>query len=310
MKKILSIISPCFNEEENLPEFYKQLVKVIDEIKNYDFEIIFIDNASVDKSVKIIEEFIRNDPRVKLIINARNFGPIRSPYWGLMQSSGVATIVIVSDLQEPPEYIPQLIGKWEMGWKVVLAKKPKSKSNFLMHQLRRLYYKILNKISDVDLVNDANGFGIYDQDVINLFRQINDPYPYVRGLVCELGFPVGSIEYNQSKRFSGKSKNNFYSLYDAAMLGFTSHSLVPIRLAGMLGFIVSFFSFLAALIYLVLKIIYWDKFARGISPLIIIILLLFGILFIFLGILGEYIALIHNKIRNRPIVVEKQRINF
>lgn len=310
MKPLISIVTPCYNEEENISELYARITKAIESLSKYQFEILFIDNASTDRTVEIIKGFCDSDPRIKLIVNNRNFGHIRSPYWGIIQSSGIATIYLASDLQDPPEYIAKFVAEWEMGWKIVLASKPVSQTNFLFHSLRKLYYRLLDRISDVDLVKDTTGFGIYDRQVLDCVRRINDPYPYLRGMICELGFPIKTIEFNQPRRVRGVSKNNFYTLYDIAMLGIVSHSLVPLRIASMLGLIIGGISFLVGLLYFVLKLIYWNSFPMGMAPLIIGIFFMFGILFVFIGLLGEYIGSIHTYVKNRPIVVEKERINF
>lgn len=309
-KKVITIVSPCFNEEENIRELYKRIHSSISNIQNYNFEILFIDNASTDDTVKILRELILIDSRIKVIINNRNFGHIRSPYWGVLQSQGDATIYLASDLQDPPEYIEQFIKEWEKGWKVVLAVKPTSRSNFLSHYLRKHYYRILSNISDVPMINDATGFGLFDSRVLQEIRLINDPYPYFRGLVCELGFPTKTIPFDQPRRHKGITKNNFFTLYDYAILGIISHSRVPIRLASILGLAIGLSSFLAGMVYVALKLIFWDNFPIGIAPLIIISLFMFGLLFTLLGFLGEYIGSIHTYVRNRPIVVEKERINF
>ena len=245
-----------------------------------------------------------------MIVNTRNFGHIRSPYWGILQTTGNATIYLASDLQDPPEFIPQFIAEWEKGWKVVLAVKPSSKTNFLVHKMRRLYYQILDGIADIDLVRDATGFGLYDRIVLDQVRKIADPYPFLRGLICELGFPIKTIPFTQPRRERGISKNNFYTLFDIAMLGIVSHSLVPIRLASICGLVIGFLSFLVAVFYTVMKLLYWDSFPMGMAPIVIGIFLLFSLLFIFIGLLGEYIGSIHSYVKNRPIVVEKERINF
>jgi dolichol-phosphate mannosyltransferase len=309
-KKIISIISPCYNEESNIQELYLRVKKVIDMIENYDYEYIFIDNASTDSTVAIIKNLISIDKRLKLIVNTRNFGHIRSPYWGLIQTSGEATIYLASDLQDPPEMIPDFIKAWESGYKVALAIKPTSQSNKLMHFLRRNYYKFLDYISDVVITKDSTGFGIYDRCVVDKLREIQDPYPFLRGLINELGYKIKEIPFNQPRRIKGISKNNIYTLYDIAMLGVISHSLVPIRLAAFSGFFLSIVSIFIALALLVYKIIFWNEFAVGIAPIAIGMFFMFGILLSFIGLLGEYIGVIHTYVQKRPIVVEKERVNF
>ena len=310
MSTLVSLSIPCYNEAENVDELYRRICNAIDALDKYTFEFVFIDNASEDETVQKLSALAARDPRVKIIVNTRNFGHIRSPYWGLMQTKGDLTISLVSDLQDPPELIPQFIAEWERGWRIVLAVKPSSKTNFLVHKLRRLYYQILDGIANVDLVRDATGFGLYDRMVLDQLRKIADPYPYLRGLICELGFPIKTISFTQPRRERGISKNNFYTLFDIAMLGIVSHSLVPIRLASICGLVIGFLSFLVAIFYTVMKLLYWDSFPIGLAPIVIGIFLLFSLLFMFIGLLGEYIGSIHSYVKNRPIVVEKERINF
>lgn len=309
-RKLLSVISPCYNEEANVDELYARVARVIDRYPQYDFEYIFIDNASTDGTVARLKLIAEKDLRVKVIINTRNFGHIRSPYWGLVQTTGACSIFLASDLQDPPELIPQFIEEWEKGFKLVLATKPVSQSNSLMHFLRKTYYRALDAISDVKLVADTTGFGLYDKVVLDKIREINDPYPYLRGLICELGYDIKTVEFNQPRRIRGISKNNFYTLYDIAMLGVISHSLVPIRIASFLGFALGSLSVITALVYLFLKLIYWNEFPTGIAPLVIGMFFMFGVLLLFIGILGEYVGSIHTYVQRRPIVVERERINF
>jgi len=306
----LSIVSPCFNEADNIELFYTSLCNSIDPLLMYQFEIIFIDNASSDLTVDFLKKIASKDDRVKIICNIRNFGQVRSPYWGLMQSSGEATILIASDLQDPPDLIPLLIEKWRCGWEVVMAKKTKSHTNFIIHQMRKIYYRALKRISDFDVIEDANGYGLYSHKIISIIKDIQDPYPYLRGLVCEIGFPIATVEYTQRKRLNGKSKSNFYHLYDVAMLGFINNSTLPLRITSIVGFLISICSFIACLFFIVLKILYWENYTLGLATITSSIFFLFGMLFCFLGILGEYIASIFIQVRNRPIVIEKERINF
>lgn len=310
MSTLVSLSIPCYNEAENVDELYRRICIAIKSLDQYRFEFVFIDNASEDETVQKLSLLATQDPRVKIIVNTRNFGHIRSPYWGMMQTKGDLTITLASDLQDPPELIPQFIAEWEKGWKIVLAVKPSSKTNFLVHKLRRLYYQILDGIANIDLVRDATGFGLYDRMVLDQVRKIADPYPYLRGLICELGFPIKTIPFTQPRRERGLSKNNFYTLFDIAMLGIVSHSLVPIRLATICGFVIGLLSFLVAIFYTIMKLLYWDSFPMGMAPIVIGIFLLFSLLFIFIGLLGEYIGSIHSYVKNRPIVVEKERINF
>jgi len=310
-KKLISIVSATFNEEDNVQELYERILTSIQpHIEQYNFEIIVIDNSSTDSTVARLKAIAVQDRRLKIIVNNRNFGHIRSPYYGIMQAQGEAVIYLASDLQDPPELIPQFIEQWEMGWKVIYAVKPTSQTSSTFHLARRTYYRILNSISEVELVNDTTGFGLYDKAIVNHLRQINDPYPYLRGLVCELGYPIKTLPFEQPSRKRGFSKNNIYTLYDIAMLGIVSHSMVPLRMAGMLGILIAACSFMAAIFYMVSKLIYWDSFPIGLAPLIIINLFLLGLILLFLSMLGEYIGSIHTWLRRRPIVTERERVNF
>jgi dolichol-phosphate mannosyltransferase len=309
-KKLLSIISPCFNEEQNISELYKRVLEEIKLFPQYDFEYLFIDNASTDGTVDLLRELTKLDSRVKVIVNTRNFGHIRSPYWGIINTKGEATIYLASDLQDPPELISQFIKEWEKGSKIVLAVKPVTSTNFILHALRRMYYKFLDGISEVPIVKDSTGFGLYDKIVLDKIREINDPYPFLRGLICELGYNIKTIQFCQPKRRKGVSKNNFYSLYDIALLGIVSHSMVPIRLASILGFTFGLLSIVMAFIIFIVKILFWNSLPLGYAPLGISMLLIFGVLLFFIGMLGEYVGVIHTYTQRRPIVVERERINF
>ncbi len=309
-KKLISIISPCYNEEENIEELYRRVTTVIKELENYDFEYLFIDNASTDSTVEKLKLLAGKDKRVKIIVNNRNFGHIRSPYWGILQTKGDATIYLASDLQDPPELISRFLHEWENGYLTVMAVKPRSDDNKFIHSIRKMYYLLLDKISDIPITKDTTGFGLYDKKVINRLKRINDPYPYLRGLIDELGYSMKCIEFKQPIRTKGITKNNIYTLYDIAMLGIVSHSMVPIRMAAFIGFILGLVAFFAAIFLLVLKVIWWDKFAAGVAPLYIIICTMFGFVMLFIGILGEYIGSIHTYVKNRPIVIEKERVNF
>lgn len=309
-KKLISIVTPTYNEIENIELLLLRIAEVISSLEQYDFEILVIDNCSTDGTQEKIREIASKDRRIKAIFNARNFGHIRSPYYGILQSSGVATIYLASDFQDPPEMIPQFISEWEMGWKLVMAVKPVSMSSPLMHFLRKTYYRFIDQISDVKIIRDSTGFGLYDQRVLNDLRKINDPYPFLRGLICELGYPIKTIAFVQPRRLGGITKNNFYTLFDIAMLGMVSHSKVPIRIAALTGFLLGAISIFVAFYFLVMKLIFWDAFPLGSAPAIIGLFFLFGVLLFFIGVLGEYIGSIHTYIQNRPIVVEKERINF
>lgn len=308
--KLISVVSPCYNEQENVAILYEQVKQQFELLPNYKYEHIFIDNYSTDNTVKILKEIAEKDKNVKIIINSRNFGHIRSPYYGMLQAKGDAVISLVSDLQDPPELIPELIKKWEEGFKIVCGVKRTSEENFLFFRLRKMYYGLVTKLSEVPLIKNFTGFGLYDQIVIDELREVKDNYPYFRGLICEIGFEKALIEYNQPVRKRGITKNNFFTLYDIAMLGITSHSKLPLRLATMSGFITAFLSLIAAIIYLILKIINWYSMPMGQAPLVIGLFFFSSVQLIFIGIIGEYIGNIHTHVMNRPLVVEKERINF
>jgi glycosyltransferase involved in cell wall biosynthesis len=309
-KKLISIVTPTFNEKDNIELLLKRIKDVINPLDQYEFEILVIDNCSTDGTQEKIRGLAEKDKRIKAIFNTRNFGHIRSPYYGILKSSGVATIYMASDLQDPPELIPQFIEEWEKGWRLVMATKPISEGSKFMHFIRRNYYSFIDKISDMSILRDATGFGLYDETVIENLRKINDPYPFLRGLICELGYPIKSIPFTQPRRIKGVTKNNFYTLFDIAMLGIISHSKVPIRVAALTGFILGSVSMIVASYFFVMKLIYWDSFPLGGAPALIGLFFLFGMLLFFIGILGEYIGSIHTYIQNRPIVVERERINF
>ena len=309
MKNLISIVTPCFNEESNVEELYKRIKKSINDI-DYDFEIIFIDNASQDNTVSKLKKLAEIDPSVKVIINTRNFGHIRSPYYGILQSQGAATIYLASDLQDPPEIIPEFIKSWEDGYKLVMAVKPNSDGSKMHNKIRKMYYNLLDDISDISIIKNSTGFGLYDKVVLDHLRKIDDPYPFLRGLICELGYEVKAIEFTQPKRLRGITKNNFYTLYDIAMLGFVSHSKLPIRLAGFSGVILGIVSLLVAITYIILKLLFWNSFPLGFAPVVIGLFFLLGMQLVFISILGEYVASIHTYLQKRPLVVEKERINF
>lgn len=308
-KKLISIVTPCYNEEENIDELYQRVAAVMATLP-YEYEHICIDNASTDGTVKRIKELAAQDKRVKLIVNARNFGHIKSPYYGMLQSTGDACVLIASDLQDPPEMIVEFVKKWEEGYKTVLAVKPESEESSLMFFLRKSYYRLISKISDVPLVQNATGAGLFDRAVIDILRKIDDPYPYFRGLLCEIGFSVATVPFKQPRRQRGITKNNFYTLYDIGMLGITNHSKVPLRLMAMSGFFLSFLSLLVAFMFFVAKLLFWDSFQLGTAPILIGIFFFGAIQAFFIGVLGEYIGSIHTQVRKMPLVVELERVNF
>jgi len=308
--KLISIVTPCFNEELNVEEVYKQVKDVFDKLPEYRYEHVFIDNDSSDKTVERLKRISTVDPNLKIIVNARNFGHIRSPYYGIMQAKGDAVILIVSDLQDPVSLIIDFVKKWEEGFKIVIGTKIKSKENKLMFLIRKLFYNTISRISETDQIKNFTGFGLYDRQFIEILRGIEEPYPYFRGLIAELGFSRTEIAYTQPRREKGVTKNNFYTLYDIAMLGFVNYSKLPLRLASFIGFGVSLFSFLVALIYLIYKLVFWSSFSVGIAPLVIGIFFFAGVQLFFLGIIGEYIGAIFTQVKKRPLVIEKERINF
>jgi polyisoprenyl-phosphate glycosyltransferase len=308
MKRI-SVVTPCYNEEENVEELYRQVKDVFRNLRNYRYEHLFIDNASTDGTVARLKALARADRNVKIIVNARNFGPVRSPNYGLLQAGGDAAILLVADLQDPPSLIPEMIRKWEEGFKIVVAIKKDSGESRLMFSVRKLYYRIVTRLSETPLIKNFTGFGLYDKKVIEILRTINDPYPYFRGLICDIGFERATLEYVQPARRKGFTKINLYTLYDVAMLGITNHSKVPLRLAAMLGFILSLLSFLVAVAYFVYKLVFWSEFSLGIAPLVIGFFFFSSIQLFFIGIIGEYIGSIHTQVHRRPMVVEQERIN-
>jgi glycosyltransferase involved in cell wall biosynthesis len=277
---------------------------------DYSYDHIFIDNASTDGTREALRQLAANDKRVKVIINARNFGHIRSPFHGLLQAEGDAVIYMVSDFQDPPELIPKLIKLWEGGAKAVLGIKDTSDEPGVMFLLRKVYYRLVERLADVRTFQNFTGFGLYDRQIVDYCRQLHDPYPYFRGIIAEVGLTVEEVHYHQPKRTRGVTKNNFYTLYDMAMLGITNHSKIPLRLATMSGFVMSLLSLLASLGYLVLKLLLWQQFPIGIAPLVIGVFLFASVQLFFIGILGEYIGSIHTHVLKRPLVVERERINF
>jgi glycosyltransferase involved in cell wall biosynthesis len=308
---LLTILTPCFNEEGNVREVYQQVKAAMQTLPGYDYEHLFIDNASKDKTVDILRELAAADRRVKVIVNTRNFGHVRSPYYAFLQASGDAVMSCVADLQDPPELIPQFVKKWEEGYKVVIGVKRGSKESWLMSRTRKLYYGLVTRLSsDVELVHNFTGFGLYDREVIEQFRSTDEQYPYFRGLVCDFGYERAEIDYLQPARTRGRTKNDFFSLYDIAMLGITNHSKVPLRIATMAGFAISMLSLLVALGYLIAKLMFWNELQLGTAPLLMGIYFFGAVQLFFIGILGEYIGAIHTQVHKRPLVVEKERINF
>jgi glycosyltransferase involved in cell wall biosynthesis len=311
MKKSISIVTPCFNEEGNIVELIERIRSVMETVQDkYDYEHILIDNSSTDNTVSITKKMAQEDPRIKIIVNVRNFGPVRSFYHGVLSAYGDAVILIVSDLQDPPELLTEFLKKWEEGSDIVLAVKPRSEEAWIMQNIRQTYYKLLNSISEVPLVNNATGAGLYDKKVVDVLRSISDPYPYFRGLLCELGFSINTIEFTQPKRKKGRSKANFYGMFDQAFLAMTKHSKVPIRLMTFLGLGLGLITLLISIVFFVLKIIYWNSFEMGMAPLLIGFFFFTSMQLFFLGLLGEYVGMIYTHIRNMPLVIEQERVNF
>ncbi|MDN4574777.1 glycosyltransferase [Pandoraea cepalis] len=309
MSKRISIVTPLYNEQDNVAELHQRIAAVMRDLP-YDYEHLCIDNCSTDDTVAMLREIASKDPHLKVIVNARNFGYIRSSYHALLQATGDAAVLIASDLQDPPEMIKEFVAKWEEGFKTVMAVKPVSEESFVMFRVRRLYYRIVSRISEVPLVQNATGSGLFDRAVLDVLRSLKDPYPYFRGLVCEIGFPIATVPFKQPRRLRGVTSQSFYSLYDMAMLGITKHSKVPLRFMAMTGFAVAMFSLLVAFGYLVAKLLFWNSFVLGTAPILIGMFFFGAIQMMFLGLLGEYIGSIHTQVRNLPLVVEAERINF
>ena len=310
MKKI-SIMIPCYNEEENVVPISKAVVEeVTRNLPEYDYELLFIDNDSQDNTRPLLREICRQNPKIKAIFNAKNFGQFNSPYYAMLQTTGDCTISLCCDFQDPPEMIPQIVREWEKGAMIVSCIKTASKENPIMRFLRTCYYKMIHKMSSVDQIEHFTGFGLYDKSFIEVLRNLKDPTPFLRGIVAELGFKRVSIEYTQAKRRAGKTHNNFFTLFDAAMLSFTSYTKVGLHLVTFAGLLLSALSIFAALVYLVLKLIYWDRFSAGFAPMIIGLFFLNAIELLFIGFVGEYVMSINTRVMNRPLVIEEERINF
>lgn len=308
--KTISIVTGCYNEAENVEELIRQVRVVMGGVTECDYEHIFIDNASQDGTVAILKRIAREDHRVKIIVNTRNFGHIRSPYHGLLQARGDAVICLVADLQDPPELIVEFIKKWEQGFKIVVGIKAQSAESSAMYWLRGLYYKAIRKLASVEMLEQFTGFGLYDRSVMDILRGLREPYPYFRGLIADIGFDICKVPYKQPEREHGRTKNNFYSLFDMAMLGFTNYTKIPLRLATMLGFFSAGISLMIGIGYLVAKLLFWDSFTAGMAPVLIGLCFIGSVQLFFLGIVGEYVGAIFTYVQNRPLVVEKERVNF
>ena len=310
MKKI-SVLIPCYNEKENVGPISQAVTGILErELPQYDYELVFIDNDSTDGTRDIIRGLCRENPRIKAIFNARNFGQFNSPYYGMLQVTGDCVIEMVADFQDPVELIPQYVHEWEKGYKIVIGIKTSSQENRIMYWLRSCYYRTIKKLSDVEQIEHFTGSGLYDREFIEILRRLDDPTPFLRGIVAELGYKRKEIPYEQPRRRAGKTHNNFYKLYDAAMLSVTSYTKAGLRLATFFGFFCSLASMCVALVYLVMKLIWWDRFPAGMAPMLIGMLFLGSIQLFFIGLLGEYIMSINQRVMKRPLVIEEERINM
>ena len=310
MKKV-SVLIPCFNEEDNVVPMSEAIVNLFNtELSSYNYELIFIDNDSKDKTRELLRKICADNHNIKAIFNAKNFGQFNSPYYGMLQATGDCVISMVCDFQDPVELIPQYLEAWEEGYKIVIGIKTSSKENFFMYHLRTMYYKMIKRFSTVDQIEHFTGSGLYDRDFIEVLRKLDDPTPFMRGIVAELGYKRKEIPYEQPKRRAGKTHNNWYTLYDAAMLSFTSYTKVGLRLATFLGIGIGIVSFVIAMIYLVMKLLYWDSFNAGMAPVLIGIFFIGAVQLFFMGFLGEYILSINQRVMKRPLVIEEERINF
>ena len=310
MKKI-SVLIPCYNEEENVVPISEAVIKTLQkDLPEYDYELVFIDNDSQDHTRSLIRQLCDENPKIKAIFNARNFGQFNSPYYGMLQITGDCVIEMVADFQDPVELIPQYVHEWEKGYKIVIGIKTSSKENRLMYWLRGCYYKMMKKLSDVEQIEQFTGSGLYDRDFIEVLRNLDDPTPFLRGIVAELGCKIKQIPYEQPKRRAGETKNHFYQLYDAAMLSITSYTKAGLRLATIFGSICSLISMVVAVVYLVMKLMYWDRFPAGMAPVLIGMCFLGSVQIFFIGLMGEYILSINARVMKRPLVIEEERLNF
>jgi glycosyltransferase involved in cell wall biosynthesis len=309
-KKLVSIVAGCYNEEENIPELYARLTAVMQGFPEYNYEIILIDNNSEDKTVEVIKRIANNDSRLKAIVNVRNFGHIRSPYHALLQAKGDVVIGMASDLEDPPELVGEFLKKWQEGFKIAIGVRRSSAEKGLMPIFRNLYYSLIKRISDIDQVRNFTGFGLYDKCVMDILRAIDDPYPYFRGLICEIGYPRAEVPFDKPVRKFGITKGSFFVYLDSALLGAVSHSKAPLRLATILGVIVGGMSIMVGFYYLIRKLLFWDEFSVGVAPIMVGVFFLFGLIFFLIGLIGEYIGLLVTHTVKRPMVVEKERINW
>ena len=311
MMKKISIMVPCYNEEDNVVPLSQALIQMFEkDLPQYDYDILFIDNDSTDTTRVKLRQLCKENKKIKAIFNAKNFGQFNSPYYGILQTDGDCTIPVCADFQDPIDVIPRLVAEWEKGYKIVCAVKTSSKENKIMYFLRSCYYKIIKKMSSAEQIEHFTGFGLYDKSFVQVLRDLKDPIPFIRGIVGELGFKKTEIEYTQAQRRAGKTHNNFFTLYDAAMLSFTSYTKMGLRIATFLGVICGGISIVVAIVYLVLKLIYWDRFTAGMVPLILLVSFLGSLQLFFIGLMGEYIISINQRVMNRPLVIEEERLNF
>lgn len=310
MKKI-SIMVPCYNEEENVIPLSEALIDMFKkDLPNYEYDILFIDNASTDTTRVKLRVLCENNPKIRAIFNAKNFGQFNSPYYGILQTDGDCTIPICADFQDPIELIPELVKKWEEDYKIVCAIKSQSEENKIMYFLRSVYYKMIKKMSSSEQIEHFTGFGLYDKSFVQVLRDLDDPIPFIRGIIGELGYKRTEIEYVQPQRRAGVTHNNFYTLYDAAMLSFTSYTKIGLRLATFIGALCGGISIIVGIVYLILKLIYWDRFMAGMAPLILIVSFMSSLQIFFIGLMGEYILSMNKRLMNRPLVIEQERLNF
>lgn len=310
MKKI-SVLIPCYNEEENVREMGEAVTNIIQsELSGYDYEVVFIDNCSQDKTREYLRDMCEKNRKIKAIFNAKNFGQFNSPMYGMYQTTGDCTITMSCDFQEPVEMIPKFVKEWENGYKIVCGIKTGSKENKIMRFLRTCYYKLIKKMSDIEQIEHFTGFGLYDKSFVEVLKELNDPIPFIRGIVAELGYKRKDLPYMQQKRKAGKTHNNWATLYDAAMLSFTSYTKVGLRIATIIGFAFAGISMLISIVYLILKLIYWERFIAGTVPILLAVCILGSVQLFFIGLLGEYVLNINKRVMNRPLVIEEERINF
>jgi len=309
MKKKISIITPTFNEAENIEKLCEEISKEMSKLA-YEYEHIIIDNNSEDKTIEIIKKIAEKDKRIKIIINTRNFGHIRSPIHGMLQASGDACIMMSSDFQDPPELIPQYIQEWEKGNEIILGQRKTSDESVVMNFIKDLFYKFIGLISEVSLMRNTTGSGLFSKKIVDQIRKIDDPYPYFRGLISEISSEIKLIQFHQPKRKGGKTKNNLYTLYDIGILGIVKHSKIPLRIMTFIGFVTSILSIIVAIVFFFYKILYWDSFELGIAPLLIGLFAIASIQIFLLGFIGEYVMNILTQTRKLPLVIEKERINF